>query len=65
MSRSQFAEGRQGKGKSCPATCQAGTEGDRGIVLPILEPALKEVGGQHHAPARFTPRKETFYTLHK
>jgi len=66
MSRSQFGEGRQGKGegKGCPVTCQAGT-GDRGIVLPTLEPALKGVGGQHHTPARFTPRKETWYTSHK
>jgi hypothetical protein len=35
----------KGKGKGCPVTCQAGTEGERGIVLPTLEPALKGVGG--------------------
>jgi len=65
MSRSQFAEGRQDKGKGCPVVCQAGTEGDRGLVLPTLEQSLKGMGGQHHAPARFTPKKETWYTLHK
>jgi hypothetical protein len=34
-------------------------------MLPTLEPTLKGVGGQHHTPARFTPRKETWYTLQK
>jgi len=66
MSLSQFAEGRKrkgkgkGKGKGCSVTSQASREGDRSIVLTTLKPALKGVGGQHHAPTRFTPRKETW-----
>jgi hypothetical protein len=58
MSRSQFGEGRQGKGKGegWPVTCQAGT-GDRGIVLPTLEPALKGVGVSTTLRPALTPGK--------